>query len=932
VTWTATAGGHGATPVYQFSVGPFGGVAHVVRDFSTSSSFTWDPMREGTYDVRVTIKDDFSAPGGESADASYTATSRVSGTSAVVSPTSNPLVALYSAPPAAASAMYVQFSPDVPDPSWRSTAAQPVVPGQSTNFLVAGLLPNTTYLMRHVLSGGSASDPLTFTTGSLPANLPFPEFTVKQAPAPGNDATQDMIYHVGIPSGLGSVALLATDLGGSVDWYYDAAAHGFAGYGVSLVPGGTVLMLGGNVVLGPGYYDTVREIDLAGDALRETNVAAVNAQLAAMGQHPIICFDHDAQRLPNGDTAVIASAQRTVTLNGTPTLYTGNMVLVLDQDFHVTWVWDAFSWLDTTRLGTVGEGPSDWTHANSVAWSPADGNLVVSLRSQDWVVKIAYGDGTGDGHVVWRLGRGGDFAINSPDPFPWFTHQHDARYVNDNTLVVFDDGNTRLLLTGPAVDSRGQELVLDEQTRQAALVVNADLGDYSPALGSAQVLPNGNLAFTSGFEGSFPDVSGRSIEVSPGGTTTYALQMSGTEYRSYFMSTLYAGVNAESPSITSASAATFTVGVAGSFTITTSPGLAGGLTLSEAGPLPAGLSFTDDHNGTATLAGTATAGGLFTVTITAANGVAPDASQTFQLTVDPPVIALTPALAPAQVGVAYHQGIAAAGGTAPYHGFVVTSGALPAGLTLDAGSGQLSGTPTAGGTFHFTVRATDSSTGTGPFAGSQAYALAVAAPALALSPSLLRPAQVGLAFSQAVSAGGGTGPYRYSVSAGSLPPGVALNTSTGALSGTPRAPGAYRFAVRVTDSSTGTGPYSTSRSFTLSVAPGAVARLVFLSQPGNAPLNGLLRPFWVAALDRYGNLVSGAVIRLALVPLSPGGSAAPAPGSVVQATAVGGVATFSRVAVSASGRYALLAVVGAVGAFSDPFSVAFGGPGRGRSL
>ena len=179
----------------------------------------------------------------------------------------------------------------------------------------------------------------------------------------------------------------------------------------------------------------MKEIDLAGDTLRETNIDAVNAELAAMGQHPIINFNHEVQRLPNGDTAVLATTPRTINVNGTPTQYNGDMVLVLDQNFQVTWVWDPFKWLDTNRLATAGEGPTDWLHANSIAWSPEDGDLIVSLRAQDWVIKIDYDNGTGDGHVVWRLGQGGDFTINSSDPSPWFSHQHDVRYINDTTIV-----------------------------------------------------------------------------------------------------------------------------------------------------------------------------------------------------------------------------------------------------------------------------------------------------------------------------------------------------------------------------------------------------------------------------------------------------------------------------------------------------------------
>lgn len=97
VVWTATASGHGTTPVYQFSVAPTGGASEIVRDFSLTNNFTWNPMQEGTYNIQVTVKDSFSATTGESASKSYTAESRIVGTSAVISPTSNPLVALYGA-------------------------------------------------------------------------------------------------------------------------------------------------------------------------------------------------------------------------------------------------------------------------------------------------------------------------------------------------------------------------------------------------------------------------------------------------------------------------------------------------------------------------------------------------------------------------------------------------------------------------------------------------------------------------------------------------------------------------------------------------------------------------------------------------------------------------------------------------------------------
>ncbi len=185
VIWTARSRGLGSKPVYRFSVELPDGAIQVVRDFSTSNSFVWNPMQEGTYGIRVAVKSGFSARKSESATASYKAQTRVVGDSAVVSPMANPLVALYSAPPSPGASMYVQFAQQGPTPSWQNTSPLPIVPGESTNFIVAGMLPNTTYLMRHVLDDGTVSAPVAFTTGSLPANLKFPTFTWCSQQQPG---------------------------------------------------------------------------------------------------------------------------------------------------------------------------------------------------------------------------------------------------------------------------------------------------------------------------------------------------------------------------------------------------------------------------------------------------------------------------------------------------------------------------------------------------------------------------------------------------------------------------------------------------------------------------------------------------------------------------------------------------------------------------
>ena len=101
--------------------------------------------------------------------------------------------------------------------------------------------------------------------------------------------------------------------------------------------------------------NVLREIDLAGNPLRETNIDAVNAQLKARGQEIIYGFHHEFSRLPSGDIVTLGWTQRTIDVGGTPTRYAGDMLLVLDEDLQVVWTWDAFDHLDVTRGPVLGE-------------------------------------------------------------------------------------------------------------------------------------------------------------------------------------------------------------------------------------------------------------------------------------------------------------------------------------------------------------------------------------------------------------------------------------------------------------------------------------------------------------------------------------------------------------------------------------------------
>jgi arylsulfate sulfotransferase len=189
-----------------------------------------------------------------------------------------------------------------------------------------------------------------------------------------------------------------------------------------------------------------------------------------------------------------------------------------------------------TMLAPTG---TDWTHGNAIQQT-LDGNLLYSSRHQDWLVKVAYDYGEGDGHVLWRMGKDGDFTINSPDPYPWFSHQHDGNFeTSDPTkLLVFDDGNTRIAAMNGG-NSRGQVLEIDEAALTATPVLNADLGVYAQAVGSAERLRDGNYHFDAGYVVENNTTDAYSFEVDGTGTILYNAQANTILYRTFRTTDMY---------------------------------------------------------------------------------------------------------------------------------------------------------------------------------------------------------------------------------------------------------------------------------------------------------------------------------------------------------------------------------------------------------
>jgi hypothetical protein len=236
----------------------------------------------------------------------------------------------------------------------------------------------------------------------------------------------------------------------------------------------------------------------------------------------------------------------------------------------------------------------------------------------------------------------------------------------------------------------------------------------------------------------------------------------------------------------------------------------------SSGSLPTGLTLNPS---TGTITGTPTVAGAsaFTVKLTDSGSPAQTATQSLSIFINPATLSITTVSLPSgTVATAYSASLGAQGGTTPYTNWSLSSGSLPAGLTLNASTGTISGTPTTAGTSTFTVKLTDS--GSPAQTATQPLSILVAPPGFTITTTALSAGMVGTAYSASVVAQGGTPPYvNWSISSGSLPQGLTLNAASGAISGTPTTAGTSQFTVKVADS--GNPAQTATQSLSIAVAP-----------------------------------------------------------------------------------------------------------------
>ncbi|MGA2353907.1 MAG: aryl-sulfate sulfotransferase [Terriglobales bacterium] len=429
-----------------------------------------------------------------------------------VATTQNPLVAAYSITAPAATPVQVQFGTDT---SYGfSTSAVPAPPnGGTTTVLVAGMRASTTYHMQAIVNlttGVQALDKdQTFTTGPITAEA-LPIFSAQQF-AGGTQSPGVELFSLfpDIPTPPSPLSAVATDLAGNIIWYYDLGPTNIA-FPIKPLPNGH-MMVNDYPEYGTTRPAEIREIDLAGNIINRITLDSINQGLTGVASFQLASLHHDFAALPNGHVVLIGNYSETINnVPGVPpgTSVTGDALVDWDPQKGPVWTWSTFDHLDLTHAPY---GNADWTHSNAIIYSPDDGNLILSMRNQNWIIKINYQNGAGDGSILWRFGYGGDIVLSGQEaPIDWNYGQHYPTIVSPNSagvisLMFFDNGNNRLVDSNNDVcGSQGATpcyssvpiFQLDESTQTANLMWQDILTPfYSICCGDALLLPNGNTEF-----------------------------------------------------------------------------------------------------------------------------------------------------------------------------------------------------------------------------------------------------------------------------------------------------------------------------------------------------------------------------------------------------------------------------------------------------
>lgn len=357
-----------------------------------------------------------------------------------------------------------------------------VSPEESTSheFTVVGLRAQTEYEFEASTAGGSsASDPVTLATGALPGDAPTVE-VVQAAEDESADSDAGITFFGVNPQQIGNgPAYFGVDPGGVVVWYLESDEPPKQGPVIRDLGDGQLLAF---------FHDTIERVDLAGDVKQVYDMTAAGP------------WHHDAVPMPGGGMLTLSSEKRTIEGEDVR----GDTIVELDSSGNVVWTWSSFEHLDTTRYpGGLARaqapsgGGTDWTHANSVTYDEENDDILLSVRSQSWVVDIDHG--TGD--VRWIAGDdagidpGFDARFLTLLQGSWFSGQHAAMITTDGKLLVYDNRNET---GGEQGKSRAVAYDLDLDAGTARQTFEYIAPKYTSSLGDVDELAGGHVLVTAG--------------------------------------------------------------------------------------------------------------------------------------------------------------------------------------------------------------------------------------------------------------------------------------------------------------------------------------------------------------------------------------------------------------------------------------------------
>jgi arylsulfate sulfotransferase len=497
-----------------------------------------------------------------------------------VTPTNNPQVALYTMTLPFPGRIRIHFGPtkSYGMETWYQNTE---VNNGQVSIYVAGMKASTAYHMAaevEIPNILTMDEDHTFTTQALPAQWQLKlkaTTTADMTPQPGIEFVDPETPVNG---------LAAIDLEGNIIWTYTPPGTPTANLdGAKMLPNGDILLvlaplsnkpLGHpNLAQETNVINEIREINLAGDTVKELSIADLDAELLSAPASCNECqnltvetFHHDVTPLPNGHWLLLTSTAKVLGPGTTPKLTNlpqqpvdGDVIIDVDENLQPVWAWSEFNHLDPNRHPYMFP---DWTHTNAILYSPDDRNIIISIRHQNWVIKVNYDDGEGNGDILWRLGEGGDFKlIGGDDPVDWQYAQHGPGFFSPNTSGVFslglmDNGDDRLYPSGSKCTPQASlpasclystipifRINENKDVMTATLTFHqkmpADM--YSFFGGNTYELPNGHVEYDLCGVGQTSDVMEVTQDHDP--KTVWSLKLTGGNfYRAFRVPSLYPNV------------------------------------------------------------------------------------------------------------------------------------------------------------------------------------------------------------------------------------------------------------------------------------------------------------------------------------------------------------------------------------------------------